>query len=168
MIPKAMALIGFAGSGKTAAGLMAARELGLPFTDLTEELPPIMDGTDVGAVTALATLQLSRAAAGGGIVAANDSVVMMPRNRRILRESFYCVLLDAPFEVLYSRLSVSGKPLSYDLSMTELLKLYERRRPQYLECADRVLDASLPMEELASGIVEAAFEAGCVDLSLLV
>jgi len=168
MIPKSMALIGFAGSGKTAAGMLAARELGLPFTDLTDSLPKIQDGTNIDELHSLATLQLSKASVGGGIVACNDSVVMMPRNRRILEESFVTVLLDAPFEVLFSRLEVSGKPLSYHHSKTELAKLYELRAPQYEECARYTLDASLPIEELASAIAEIAISEGCVDVNNLI
>ena len=168
MILKPMALIGFAGSGKTAAGAFAARELGLPFMDITECLPDVREGTDMSGFNQLMTLLLSKAAAVGGIVASDESDVMMPKNRKMLKENFVTVLLDAPFDVLYDRISKSGKIMAYNYHRSELCRIYEMRQKQYRECADFVVDCARPLEDVASDIAEIALSEGCADINSIV
>ncbi|MEG1017508.1 MAG: shikimate kinase [Oscillospiraceae bacterium] len=159
---KSIAIIGFMGCGKSTVGRMVANELDVPFSDLDGEvenisgmrIPEIFETQGEDSLRKYERLALSSLAVGGGVVATSGSCIMMPGNRRVLREAFVTVFLNTSFDVIYPRIAGTGRPLLKSMTPIELSKLLELRRKQYADCADYTFDAALPVQELCDLILE--------------
>jgi shikimate kinase len=161
---KSIALIGFYGSGKTSLGHRVAYELGLPFSDMYSEIEklggmkvaPLYERMGEAAFRQFESLALSSLAASGGVTATTGGCVMMAYNRRVLSESFLTFCLDAPFSFVAERADSAARPTIRGLTTDELRRLYEMRRPMYIDIADEVFDATLPHDKLKNLIVNSA------------
>ena len=157
-----LALIGFMGGGKTTVGRAVANELDASFSDLDDQIenisgmriPQIIEQLGEDGLRHLESLALSNLASFGGVAATSGSCVMIPRNREILEENFTVFFLDTSFRELYPRILGTGRPLLKSLSEVELGKLFELRRPLYQGVADYTIDASKPVDELVSEILD--------------
>lgn len=167
MAKENVVLIGFMGSGKTAAGRQAARLLGFQFVDIDEEIQQVTGLT----LTALLKkhgeirfrseeqLVARRLAAQRGLVIASGGSLMPQKEPlALLKERGWFVLLQATPEVILQRLSrkndrgnrplLAGKP-----SQEQLRELLLRREQQYLELADYALNTTeMGVEEAAAAI----------------
>jgi shikimate kinase len=167
MAKENVVLIGFMGSGKTAAGRQAARLLGFQFVDIDEEIQQVTGLT----LTALLKkhgeirfrseeqLVARRLAAQRGLVIASGGSLMPQKEPlALLKERGWFVLLQAAPEVILQRLSrkndrgnrplLAGKP-----SQEQLRELLLRREQQYLELADYALNTTeMGVEEAAAAI----------------
>lgn len=151
-------LIGMPSSGKSTLGKIVAEKLKRPFYDVDTEIEKKIgcsisdyfknhaeeEFRDVEEETVRELSSLSKAviATGGGSVLRPMNVKRLKRNGRL----FY---LDRPAEKL---VPTSSRPLSS--SIEALYELYNRRRPLYEEAGDVRIDASKPMDEVASEILE--------------
>lgn len=110
---KSIALIGFRATGKTHLGRMLAQECGLPFVDMDEVLSASFS-MSIKEWVALAGWESFREAESRllaqfvgkppMVIATGGGVVLSDSNRRILREHFTIVWLQASFESIYQRI----------------------------------------------------------------
>ena len=145
MLDRQIYLIGMPGSGKSTLGRRAARELGLPFTDLDEWIEEAagMTVSDIFAkygeegfrraeTGALETLTRKRP----GIISLGGGAAMKPENRRIMRSWGSVILLDRSVEDILTTLRPEERPLLRDNPEQALRELYEARMPVYRALAD--------------------------------
>ena len=145
MLDRQIFLTGMPGSGKSSLGRRAARELGLPFTDVDQwieekagmSVPEIFAkygeaGFRRAETGALAALTRSRP----GIISPGGGAAMNPVNRKIMRGWGSVILLDRPPEQILSDIRTEERPLLRDNPQEKLMELYEERMPVYRMLAD--------------------------------
>ncbi len=116
---RAIALGGFMGVGKTTVGRLVADELGWPFVDLDAVLTarhgPIVDQfvTDGEARFRIREADLVAELCDGAkrVLATGGGTWMHPESRRLLREGYRTVVLEADLTVLRARVRSEGRPL---------------------------------------------------------
>ena len=145
MLNRHIFLIGMPGSGKSTLGRRAARETGVPFTDLDEwieaaaglSIPEIFERfgeagfrkVETGAVIRMTRNAPALISRGGG-------TAMDPVNRKIIRGFGSVILLDRPPEKILEDLRPEERPLLRDNPEEKLWALYEQRMPVYRQLAD--------------------------------
>lgn len=167
-------LIGMMGAGKTAVGTELARILGVPFRDSDAEIeraaamtiPEIFARDGEAFFRAREGEVLSRLLGGPPVVlSAGGGAWMRPENRARIRDAGLSVWLDAPVEVLWSRLKGKGnRPLlaTPDPRAT-LEQLLEARRPGYAEADLTVTAGPEDTVESTARAVRRAIEAHAPD-----
>ena len=159
---KSIALIGFMGSGKSTLGRLVSNELRVNFRDLDAEtenlagmrIPVLAESQGELALRIYETLALTKVCPEGGVLATSSGCVMLKRNIHILKSAYLNVFLDAPVDILLERVAGTSRPILKSMSRDELIRLYELRKPQYLECASVTLDATLPVKTLTDRIID--------------
>jgi len=161
---KPIAIVGFYGNKKSVVAQLVAAQTNMPFSDLYSEIEKL-SGTRINSLYEkmgglvfgkFESLALSSLAASGGVVAASGGCVDVPYNRRVFKESFFTVYLDAPFEYIYPNIARVRRPTIAGLSRDELKTLYGKRRPIYEEISDCTIDATLPVSEIKDKVIELA------------
>jgi shikimate kinase len=165
--PRGVCLVGFMGAGKTSIGRLLARRLHWPFIDLDEviqsrEHRSIAEIFSAAGEAAFREAEkealravLERLAAGPLVIAVGGGAFVQPENADALRIAVLpVVFLDAPLDELRSRCARdgSGRPLFRDEN--QFRKLYESRRPKYLEADFCVNTSGLTLEEAADEVVK--------------
>jgi shikimate kinase len=157
-------LIGMMGSGKTAAGRIAAGRLGVPFFDTDDEvvsdvghpIARIWDETGETAFRQMESAAMRRLADEEAVISTGGGVVLDEENRVLMRKSGVVVWLRCAPEVLAARLGGStGRPLldQEPDRAAALAGVLESRAAAYSETADYEIDTSfLSVEEVARGI----------------
>lgn len=164
-----LALTGFMGSGKSAAGRELATRLHLRFIDLDDEIEAIADTTiqnlfatrgedefrrlELAALRSVAEWAQEAGRRSGkrleAIVALGGGTVTIPEARALLRECGHTVWLQVEVAEAWRRVAGSGRPLAGDVAAFE--RLFMERRAAYLAAADWSLDTSgLDVEQLVS------------------
>jgi len=164
-------LIGFMGSGKSSLGRLAARELDFEFVD-TDALVVQQAGFDISTIFALhgeayfreeeTKAIASLTEADRCVISTGGGAVLSEKNRDLLREIGFVVLLTAREEVIWERVSRNNKrPLLRTPNPRETVsRLLAERRPTYEAAAHFIVDSSdIPREEALQQILEAAREA---------
>ncbi len=160
-------LIGMMGAGKSASGRRVAEKLGLTFVDLDDDVeasagmsvPEIFSEKGENTFRALEHAAVAARAGSACVVACGGGVVLDEGNRSAMRESGMVVWLDAPDEVLASRVgSGAGRPLLGGDPIRRLEEVSAGRRHLYEETAHIRVDATGTIEQVAAG-VEAAWNA---------
>ena len=159
-------LVGMMGSGKTAAGEMAARNLDVPFVD-TDRMVEEKAGMSVAAFWAengeegfreLERSVVEELADATGIIATGGGVVLHESNRRVLGESGSVVWLAAEPSTLASRVAESSdRPLLTQAGdRVGVLRRELRDRIRFYESvADHRIDTNdLEPDEVAREIEE--------------
>ena len=159
-------LTGFMGSGKSTIGLLLAKELGWPFTDLDREIEaaqgrtireifetegePHFRNLEHAALGELVRRQPNVIALGGGTIIQKD-------NRDLIREAGgTSVWLDGSPEALLARCAgVDNRPLFSDKA--GFLRLLEERRPEYRKADFKVETDGVPPEQVVEGILRLPF-----------
>lgn len=158
-------LIGMMGAGKTVSGRRVAEKLGLPFVDLDDEveasagmsIPEIFSEKGENTFRALEHAAVAARAGSACVVACGGGVVLDEANRSVMRESGTVVWLDAPDDVLASRVgSGVGRPLLAGDPIRRLEEVSASRRHLYEQTAHVRVDAVGTIEEVAAE-VEAAW-----------
>lgn len=163
-----VALVGFMGSGKTTVGIELAHNLSCPLIDLdgyivskigrsisdifqtegevafrTYETASLFDVADLSYTLVLST--------GGG-------VVTVPQNRRLLKEQFTTIMLEASVDTILHRLSQdSSRPLldTGENRRQRIIELLAQRNAYYYETADHVIDVNdLDIQQVVTAIEE--------------
>ncbi len=162
---KNLVLVGFMGSGKTSAGKLAARRLGLKFVDM-DALIEQRHGQTVYRIfetkgeaffrqrerelaRELAARQDHVIATGGGIVLDSNNLRDLGRNGVII-----CCWVDAP--VAHQRTKhAKHRPLleGADDRLAQLESLLRQREPLYKAIPNRVDTSSMTVEQQADEIV---------------
>lgn len=143
-----IALTGFMACGKTTLGRAAAARLGLPFFDLDAEITrtyasPAELFAQVGEAgfrkieSEVLRDLLSRE--GEGILSLGGGTVLSEENRTLLRAACRVIWIDAPMELIWQRLSGSGRPLADGRSLEELSALRQAREGAYRAAAHAIL-----------------------------
>jgi len=162
-------LVGFMGAGKTTVGRSLAAQLGGAFVDLddfitdsTNRSPQrIIDEDGEAAFRAIETETLRAALAIEArplVIATGGGAWTVERNRLIMRE-FDCLVvwLDAPFELSWQRIAMTGdtRPLARDEQRARLL--YQERRALYCLATLRIeVTEVLSAEQIAVLVMRAA------------
>jgi len=162
-----LVLVGLMGTGKSSVGKRCAELLDRPFVD-TDELVVVAAGVpfdDLWAAegeTGFRTRErvaVADAAASPAplVIACGGGAVLDPGNRRALRARGFVVWLDAPPEVLASRLADDdSRPLlAGGDRVTTLSRLGTTRAAAYEAAAHATVDtAGRSIEEVAAAVVE--------------
>jgi shikimate kinase/3-dehydroquinate synthase len=144
----AIALIGFMGAGKTTAGRVIARELGLELRD-TDELIEQGAGRPIATLfkeygeqefRAIEERVVLGALDRGGVVALGGGAIESERIRAALR-GHLVVWCDVTPELAWERCAGSDRPLARDRDAFR--RRYEARRPLYEEAARVILPAGV-------------------------
>jgi len=164
-----VALSGFMGSGKTTVGRLVATALGFDFFDLDDEVAALA-GISVAAIfaaegeagfrarefTALdELLRCHRHAAGrkGLVVSLGGGAVAVPAIADELRRQAFVVFLETEVGEAWRRAGGTDRPLAR--SYAAFADLYQRRRAEYLESADEVVDTSgLSVNEVVEKVLQ--------------
>ncbi|MGH7149104.1 MAG: shikimate kinase AroL [Planctomycetota bacterium] len=161
-------LVGARASGKTTVGRALATRLGVSFAD-TDDLVATIAGAVAGdllrtkgetALRAAETAVLARLCeVFHGVVATGGGIVLSEKNRERMRRSGFVVYLRADAQALASRIRAQGKKRRPSLTGAapdeEVPAILAAREALYAEVAHLVLDATRPVEELASAIAAA-------------
>ena len=160
-------LVGMMGSGKTAAGGLAADALGVPFLDTDAEIARRMGCSvaqlwgDLGesAFRDMERAALQRVAGTEAIVGTGGGAILDEGNRRTMHESGKVVWLTAPSTTLAKRVgSGQERPLlAKDSDVAgNIASILEEREPAYADSADERIDTeSRTVQEVAEKIAEA-------------
>ena len=155
-MPERLYLVGMMGSGKTTVGRLVATKLGWAHVDSDDQVcartgrtvREIFE-TDGEAAFRVEETNALRAAAtdvpgGPAVVSVAGGAVLDDANRRLLADTGAVVWLEAPPEVLATRVQAGTdhRPLLGDDPAGALELLADRRRPLYAELADLTVDAA--------------------------
>ena len=167
---RAIALIGFMGSGKSEVGRLLAARLERSFVDLDRKIEERAK-TSVAEIFAAKgetyfrrledAVLAERPLNGAEIVACGGGVVLSAANRRRLRQNAMVVWLSAPLDVCLSRAAEDPRPLLAGPDVRHrAAEMLARRLPLYAETADLVIDAGAqPPAAVAEKIADEIREA---------
>lgn len=154
MLPRQnIILIGFMGSGKSSVGRLIAGRLGFQFLD-TDALIVQRAGREIAEIFASEGEERFRELETGAleslahrercVIATGGGVVLRERNRELLRELGFVVLLTATEEVIFERVSRNAKrPLLQTANPRETVTaMLAARQPAYEAAAQWKLDNS--------------------------
>ena len=160
-------LIGLPGSGKTSVGQRVAARLGRQFIDIDWEVERISGRNSADLIVSggdAALRDVERQAVDeavlkpGAVISTGGGTVLDPLNRWLLMEHGARVRLDAPAEMLASRLlaepGIRRPLLGGDLAGG--LRRFGERRASVYAAADAVVDATGDIESVADKVVVAA------------
>jgi shikimate kinase len=158
---RALALLGFMGSGKTTVGTLVAARTGAPYRDLDamiEErcgmtIAELFDRRGEPAFRDLEARVLPEALAPGCVVALGGGTPLRDANWALIRERAVTVWLEAPLPLLLARASSreGDRPLLRDRDEPELRALLDSRLARYGE-ADHRVDGSGTPEAVAEEV----------------
>jgi shikimate kinase len=163
-------LIGPMGSGKTAVGKQLARALRAPFRDSDAEIE-LSTGVDIAYI-------FSREGEAGFrirerdvidqltqeipiVLATGGGAILLPENRRVLRERGFCVYLKTSLEQQAERVRQGRtRPLLHDVDpLTKLTELMAVRAPLYESLADFTVATDGRKVHVVADAIVAAFRA---------
>jgi len=158
---RALALLGFMGSGKSTVGTLVAARTGAPYRDLDamiEErcgmtIAELFDRQGEPAFRDLEARVLPDALTPGAVVALGGGTPLRDANWALIRERAVTVRLEAPLPVLLARTASRDgeRPLLRDRDEVQLRALLATREARYGE-ADHRLDGSGTPEDVAEEV----------------
>jgi shikimate kinase len=156
-------LCGFMGCGKTTVGKLLAKRLGLEYIDLDDEIireagMPIPDIFSIYGEAHFRDLEheavhnLARRV--NCVVSTGGGAMTFDRNIEAIDQRDLVVFLDAPFEVCYSRIKDSDRPILRQNTPEQFQALFARRREAYRKAAQNglTIDAGRSADEVAADI----------------
>lgn len=163
-------LIGYRGSGKSSVAPRVAELLLRRCVDTDQQIE-LLTGQSIADIFAEAgeigfrqwetTVIQAHAAEDELVVSLGGGAVTVSENRDIIRSTGKTVLLSAPAEVLWQRISADpaskqSRPSLTDLDgFAEVAKVLAERNQIYSDCADYTVDTSdLTVEQVAQRIAE--------------
>ena len=166
-----LVLIGFMGAGKSTLGRLLAAQLECPLIDLDVEIsrvhgpiPDLFSTRGESGFRAIEHHQLNQMLpdmARPSVLALGGGAFLQSANRELLsRHAATIIFLDAPFELVRTRVAGSAhqRPLARD---SEALRaLYEQRRPTYLLAHHRLPATDADPSVLLTSLVQLANQLG--------
>ena len=168
-----ISLIGYRASGKSTLGRELSRRLGWPLLDIDRGIEARFPGETLtelwlrigdGRFREIEADVVAEMCAGDGcVISLGAGTLGRPENRGQACREALVVYLEMSAEGLWERMqadprSASTRPNLAGGGFQEVINLLAERDPVYRECADLLVDASLPTEQLAD-IVIAELEA---------
>jgi len=165
--PVSIFLCGFMGSGKTAAGKVAAKKWGLHFADLDEEIESFA-GKTIPEIFAqdgeayfrtiesnvLATMIFTPSQR-GAIIALGGGAIINQENAAKINNHGILVFIDVSFNTCYQRIKDDfNRPLVQEKSRKELKRLYNDRRKIYVKHAEFAVNGNTGIDTLAERILD--------------
>ncbi|VEC00311.1 Shikimate kinase 2 [Cedecea lapagei] len=161
-------LVGARGCGKTTVGQALARTLGYAFVD-TDSFLLAHTGKSVAEIVAEEGWEgfrareseaLQRVTAPATVVATGGGMVLADSNRQFMQENGITVWLQAPAQVLASRLNASPeeeqRPTLTGKGVTdEIVDVLAAREGLYRQVARHIVDATRPPEAVVEAILSA-------------
>jgi len=158
---RALALLGFMGSGKSTVGTLVAARTGAPYRDLDamiEErcgmtIAELFDRRGEPAFRDLEARVLPDALTPGAVVALGGGTPLRDANWALIRERAVTVWLEAPLPLLLARTATRDgeRPLLRDRDEVQLRALLASREARYGE-ADHRLDGTGTPEDVAEEV----------------
>lgn len=155
-------LVGMMGSGKTAAGRMAAAQLGVDFADSDEvveqeagwAVPELWEMVGEEGFRERERAAIARLVGRPGVVATGGGAVLDADSRRLMSSSGMVLWLDAPPSVLWDRARAAGHRPLLDRGEHAFAELALSREPHYRSVADHRIETSgLAVPQVAKEIV---------------
>jgi shikimate kinase len=153
------------GSGKTTVGERVAKQLDVPFADLDTiiELHLRQPIRDLFAKRGEAHFRqveaslLREVLLPGQVTALGGGTPMLDASWTAIRERALTIWLDAPIEVLWTRIAAgSNRPLLSGRSREEVAAMLDARRERYAE-ADHRVDAARNLDDVVEEVVQIWF-----------
>lgn len=150
------------GSGKSTVGRLVAERAGARFLDLDsmielafgDTITRVFEREGEHVFRRKEAELLPRALDSAGVIALGGGSPIAGPNWDVIRERSLSVWLDAPFEVLWGRVSnVGSRPLLRGRGREEAERIFRSRVPRYAE-ADLRVDASKPPDEVAVEVLQ--------------
>ena len=162
-------LIGYRAAGKTTLGKLLSKRLGWPYLDVDRGIEQRSGKTitqlyqergnahyrDVEAQVVADMCREDEC-----VIAFGGGSLMREESQKAARRRGFVAYLQAPVEELWRR--VEADPRSSDTrpnlsggGLEEVAEMVARREPVYIKCADLILDATLPPEQLVDAVVTA-------------
>ena len=117
-------LVGFMGCGKSAIGAALAERLGLPFTDLDNQIESVAGRSiheliKIGGEANFRSIEsevLKNVLSSPAVIATGGGVILSSANRQLMDAHGTTIWLDTPFDVCWERIagSQSTRPLAPD------------------------------------------------------
>jgi shikimate kinase len=159
-----LVLVGSRGAGKSAAGVAAAHELGVPFVDTDPQIEtragrtiPEIFATDgeAGFRELEAAVIADLPVPGRGVVATGGGAVVRPENRVRLAALGSVVYLHARPEILAARVAGSDRPrLGPEAPLDEARRLLAERDALYRGLAVEIVESGdVPLEATVAALV---------------
>ena len=158
---RALALVGFMGSGKSTVGRLVAELANAPYQDL-DAMVEVRSGMSIAALfetrgepafRSLESELLPEVLQAGAVASLGGGVPMDDRNWALIRRLACTVWLDAPLDALLARTDRGSRPLLNGRADGELQTLYDARLGRYQQ-ADHRIDATRGPGELAREVLD--------------
>ena len=164
-MPDAIVLVGLSGSGKSTVAATVAERLGRPLIDLDQDIADRLGAhpSEIIGARGEAAFRAAEAAAvalaaqvDGAVIATGGGAVIDPLNRWALWNAGIVAWLDAPDEVLLSRLAAHAedRPLLVG-DAAGRLATQRTRRERFYRAADARIDAAAPTDAVVEAVIEA-------------
>ncbi len=160
----AIVLVGPMGVGKTTIGKKLGKALGLEFIDTDQvfvkahgEIAAFFESTGEASFREIEESIVADAISKNSVVATGGGAVLSQRTRTLLASAFV-VYLSTDGRHMASRLSGGGRPLLKN-GLSDWRRIYESRKPLYLEVANLQVDTSATplfsiIEQIKEGIAK--------------
>lgn len=141
---KKVYLVGYMGCGKSAIGKRLSYAVKMPFYDMDHEIvkkagmpiPEIFEKYGEARFREMETEFLRTFRKESCIIATGGGVAMRKENRDIMRATGLVFFLNAPFRDIWRRIATDkNRPIVQRSTHAELEKLFNERRPHYLQSA---------------------------------
>jgi shikimate kinase len=163
-------LTGYRGTGKTTVGALIARERSLPLVDLDEKIEAdqgktireIFDEGGEPLFRDFETRALKEAAAApNSVISLGGGAILREENRRLIKQTGFCIWLDATVESLVSRIQNDESTSQRRPSLTsqgliaEIAPMLHKRHPMYQDAADARVDTTgKSIDQVAAEAIE--------------
>lgn len=143
-----IAIIGFMGSGKSTVGKALSRKLGFSFIDLDawiekeeeKTIKEIFKDSNEDYFRRVETKLLKNVSGRKKVVVATGGgIIERKKNRDLLRDNFYVIYLEAPLEILYTRIKGDSKRPKLKLGEKGVRELFRRRLPLYKSVSNTIV-----------------------------
>ncbi len=163
--PKNIALVGFMGSGKSAAGKILASQMGFSFKDLDElieakegrSIPDIFktDGEDYFRKIEKTLLKTELESHFGVVYACGGGVVIDKQNREILKQNALVIWLYSTIDTALKRILPGTRPLlDSDDPKKKAQEILNKRMAAYAAAADLIVSSEKTADKVAEKIHE--------------
>jgi len=146
-------IIGMMGSGKSSLAPILSKKLNTPFIDTDADLTSILK-LDIEEIFAAfsekkfrvleSTYFLEHLKNSQHIYATGGGIIMEKKNREALHNFGRTILLQAPIDIIYTRLIKQNKqsrPLFMNSPNQKAIEsIWDKRKKYYIQCADLIID----------------------------